>query len=181
MWENNEGKGIIRKYVAYLYRGTMLSAWFMRTILGVGQALKDMKWARRFITLADEEWKVSTNDTFSVHGASFRKSFQVNFLCMELTTAYTARNFVKPKLDELVYEWNLAQEIITTAKQQTPPNGSSFDAKMFYTTFSRKPLAYALTYLGSGMNQVKVHPNKKSTYNWFYFIYCLFYIMCTIL
>ncbi|KAL7538032.1 hypothetical protein ACHAWF_005971 [Thalassiosira exigua] len=156
-WEV-EGKGLIRKYVAFLYRGTLLSTWMMRMVMGLGRAQKDIKWARRFVTLADEEWKVTENESYRVHGASFRKSFQVNFLCMELQTAQTLRNWDTPRLEELVYEWNLLQEIITIAKKQPMPTGTlSFDAWMFYTTFSRKPLAHALSVFGSSMVQMKSH------------------------
>lgn len=148
----------VRKYVSFLYRGTVLAAWQSRLMVGLGVALKDLKWANKFIKLADKEWKVTENESYETHGVTFRKSFQVNILLMEMVTAFTIRNHVKPKLEELVYEFDLAQEIITIAKQQLPPTSNTFNGWMFYTVFSRKPLAYCCSHLAGTMNTMKSYP-----------------------
>ena len=152
-WENG-----ILKYVSFLYRGTVLSAYITRLIDGLGSALKQLKWARKFITLADDEWKVSANETYEKNGATFRKTFQVNIIGMELITAYTLRNNDTPNLEAALYEWYLAQEIINIAKKQVKPTDSKFHSWMFYTVFSRQPIARACSSLASSMNLMKDDP-----------------------
>ena len=146
-WENG-----IRKYVSCLYRGTILSAWLARLVAGLAVALPEMKWARTFIELADKEWRVSENKSYEKHGSCFRPSFQVNILCMELQTAETLRNDDNPSLEEVVYEFNLAQQIINYAKSIPPPTSNKFDEHMFHVTFGRKPLAFACGRLGNSLN-----------------------------
>ena len=148
-WENG-----IRKYVSGLYRGTILSAWLARLVAGLAVALPQMKWARTFIELANKEWNVTENESYEKHGSCFRPSFQVNILCMELQTAQTLRNDEEPSLVELVYEFELAQQIIKYAKQQQPPKTNDFKKHMFYVTFGRKPLAFACGRLGNSMNML---------------------------
>lgn len=46
-------------------------------------------------------------------GSAFRESFQVNVLVMELITAQTLRNHETPKEEIAVYEFDLAQSIIS--------------------------------------------------------------------
>lgn len=148
-WEDG-----IRKYVSCLYRGTILSAWLTRLVAGLAVALPEMKWARTFIELADQEWKVSENESYEMHGSCFRPSFQVNIMCMELQTAETLRNDDEPNLDEIVYEFKLAQQIINYAKTVQPPKTNDFKKHMFYVTFGRKPLAFACGRLGNNMNML---------------------------
>mmetsp|Transcript_3531 Transcript_3531/g.7804 ORF Transcript_3531/g.7804 Transcript_3531/m.7804 type:complete len:735 (-) Transcript_3531:443-2647(-) len=152
-------EGGIRDFVALIYRGTVLAGWLSRLGVGLGAALKSFKWAHEFIKLADDEWKVSENENYTQCGASFRKSFQVGILWMELVTAQTLRNDETPKLEIAVYEFNLAQEIITIAKKQPRPTENSFDSWMFYTSFSRKPLAFACSYLASTMHSMRNNPD----------------------
>ena len=149
----------MRHFVGLNYRGTVLAAWLSRLVEGLAGALRQLKWARKFITLADTLWKVTENENYGERGVTFRKSFQVGVLWMELITAQTLRNDEPPKLDVAVYEFNLAQEIITIARKQPHPIGNTFNEWNFYTSFSRKPLAFACSYLASNMNPFKIAPD----------------------
>ncbi|KAL9178915.1 hypothetical protein ACHAXT_011888 [Thalassiosira profunda] len=149
-WE----KGM-RKYIAVAYRGTILSAWLTRLVVGLAPALTHLKWARKFITLADKEWKVTEKGRYEQCGVTFRKSFQVGVLWMELVTAQSLRGNEAPNLEEAIYEFGLAQDIINCAMASDPPSEGSFEGWVFYVSFSRKPLAFACSYLGATMTRLR--------------------------
>ncbi len=114
-----------------------------------------MKWARRFISLADEEWKVSKTGNYEKFGATFRKSFQVGCLWMELVTANTMRNDDMDNVETILYEFQLAKDIINIAKKQAKPTTKDFSDWDFYTAYGRKPLAYACSYLASNLHSLR--------------------------
>ena len=73
---------------------------------------------------------------------------------MELQTSYHNRNFKFTSYSDVLHEFNLAQRIISYAKEQSPPTTTEFHACSFYTSFSRKPMAYTLSLLGSCMHSM---------------------------
>jgi len=75
-------------------------------------------------------------------------------MAMELQTSYHNRNFKFTSYSDVLYEFNLAQRIISYAKEQSPPTTTEFHACSFYTSFCRKPMAYALSLLGSCMHSM---------------------------
>lgn len=75
-----------------------------------------------------------------------------SILAMELQTAYHNRDSKFTDKHEVLYEFKLAQRIISYAKEQSPPTTTEFNACSFYTSFSRKPMAFALSMLGSCMH-----------------------------
>lgn len=64
-------EGGVREFVGFVYRGTFLAAWVSRITEGLGAALKSFKWARQFISLANDEWKVQESGDFEKHGMLF--------------------------------------------------------------------------------------------------------------
>ena len=143
--------GGMRQFIALIYQGTILHGVQIRMMGQIGEAAKGFKWARNFIALADAEWKVSQWGNYDEKGSFFRKSTQACILSMELITVRTLRgDFPPAELAE--NEFNLAQEIITIAKDEVMPFGTSYDDWMMDAACRRKPLATACTHLAGTMN-----------------------------
>ena len=145
--------GAVRPFVSMVYRGTVFFAWFMASMGALPVAVRHYKWARSFITLADNEWNVSKSDDYKEKGSCFRSSFQINIFCMELETARSIRPPTElPSLQDAVYEFGLAQSIIKMAKEQTPYTGSAYKDIVFDFAFRRKPLMLAHRYCAGTLN-----------------------------
>jgi len=153
--------GGVREYVGFVYRGTVLSAWITCRLEGLGAGIKGFKWARKYIELADNEWKVtSVHQDYSKYGETFRLTFRLNVMSAELQVAQTMRGNKQPSIKDAAYEFELAQGIINIAKTTSKPTGHSFDEWMFYTCFGSKPLAFACSYLAGTMSAMKSNPDS---------------------
>ena len=151
--------GGMRQFVSLIYQGTVFHGFQIRIMGQLGIAIKDFKWARAFITLADAEWKVSVEGDYEEKGECFRKSVQACVLSMELTTARTLRVSQLPTREEAEYEFHLAEEIINIAKNgRQSPDGNCYNEWMMDVAFRRKPLANACTYLAGAMNAMCADP-----------------------
>ena len=145
----------MRDFISFLYRGTALHGFQIRMMAGgqLGLAMKDFKWAREFIALADSEWNVTKEGSYAEKGICFNRVSQVCVLSMELTTARTIQGNM-PTKKAVEFGFNLAQEIITIAKNQALPVTNHYDDWIMDAAYRRKPLANACTYLAGTMNSM---------------------------
>uniref|UniRef100_A0A7S2LTP3 Uncharacterized protein n=1 Tax=Leptocylindrus danicus TaxID=163516 RepID=A0A7S2LTP3_9STRA len=146
----------MRKFVALQYQGSVLYGVLLRFTGNVAEALKQMKWGRTFMKLADEAFNVTKDGAFAEKGCSFRASFRIGLSCTELKTHHALRDgslYIGGGSYPVDDEFSLALEIIEMAKNVDLSDfnvGNDSDAvtqpildKIDEVAHYRMPLAYA--------------------------------------
>jgi hypothetical protein len=153
--------GGMRKFVSLQYRGTVMAATMMRLIGQLALAVSDFKWARKFIELADSEWKVSSEGTFAEKGSCFQSTFKIGVMSAELDTSIHLQTpGVPPNRTEAESVLTLAAEIVSMAEAMNAlPDRNSYIECMHDVSFRRKPLALAHSLIAMQLMTLTAKPS----------------------
>jgi len=157
----------LRQYAAFMYRGTILYAFFVRLAANqVASCYEHEQWARTFIELADKEFKVSRDGSYAEKGSSFRPSFRIGMMQSELRSVLVLVNDGEQSGPVSVEKsLNLCTKIIEMAKSMELPHDpgqSELSCVMNDVAFRRKPLALAHSTIGKHLSTLKgVRPSER--------------------
>jgi hypothetical protein len=145
-------------FIQLQYCGCIIYAAQLRLLGQIVPSLNHFRWARKFIELANDCFKVQSEGSYKEKGSLFRPSFWIKFVCAKVETfcvlrardwnphsgAYTANN-----------ELGLLAEIIRLGELSTElEQAGGFKSITQDVAFCRKPLAYALSTIAHDIMQM---------------------------
>jgi tetratricopeptide (TPR) repeat protein len=141
--------GSLRRYVSLQYRGTIVMGATIRLFGHIAECYKMEQWARKFIDLADTEFKVTQDKAYKEKGTCFRPSFRIGMMLSELQSL----NVLRGGQINGPYSMNLSMElcidIADMALEMEVP-----DIKLDVAC-RRKPLAIAHSIIGAHLNTLQ--------------------------
>ncbi|CAJ1962731.1 unnamed protein product [Cylindrotheca closterium] len=148
----------MRQFVSLNYRSTVLYAGIFRLIVpaAIAESYKLEKWANRFISLLDNEFRVSATESFEEKGTSFRPSLRVGSLMSQLMSLEILRcdQINGPYSMEMTLD--LCVDIIEMANSVgNLDRGIEYDRVQDEVAFRRKPLALANSVIAAHLNRLK--------------------------
>jgi hypothetical protein len=144
--------GGVRKYVSLQYRGTILFGSMNRLYGQVAECYKSDLWARKFITLADQEFKVSEERTYAEKGSTFLPSFRIGLMLSELGSLISLRGNQVTGPYPMEASLELSLKIADMAKSMEVPRTDGQPEYCYVqndVAFRRKPLAMAHSAIAS--------------------------------
>jgi hypothetical protein len=130
-----EGIGIMG-FIQLQYCGCIIYAAQLRLLGQIVPSLNHFRWARKFIELANDCFKVQSEGSYKEKGSLFRPSFWIKFVCAKV-------------------ELGLLAEIIRLGELSTElEQAGGFKSITQDVAFCRKPLAYALSTIAHDIMQM---------------------------
>ena len=140
-------KGGLRRFVHLQYRGCILYAAQLRLLDRMVPALDHFRWARKFMTIANESFKVQLESSYDEKGSTFMPCYLVGNLVAEAETFIYLRGINwKPCTGTYTVddELGLLTEIIRLAELSIKwEQAADFSGISCDVAYRRKPLAYA--------------------------------------
>ena len=142
-------------------RGTILYAAMIRLHGLLAEAYKLEQWARKFIDLADNDFKVTEQDAYMEKGSAFRQTFRIGMLVSEFQTLNALRGEQVNGPYSMEMSLNLCMEIIKRANAIQPVSFPDKDSTIsvdhylriqFYVAAHCKTLALAHSTIASHLN-----------------------------
>lgn len=150
--------GGLRQFVSVQYRGSIMFACITRMIGQVAAAYKSEKWAHDFITLADEQFKVTKEKSFEEKGSAFRPSFRIGMMMSEFQSLNALRGGAVNGPYSMEHSLNLCVEISDMANSmELQTEADNYLNTQNAVAFRQKPLALAHSSIGAHLTFLEQH------------------------
>ncbi|CAB9522667.1 Heat shock protein (Sti1) [Seminavis robusta] len=150
-------EGGLRSYVSAMFRGSILFATVIRSMgQQIAAAYNHLKWSREFITLLDEEYKVTENGSYGTYGTSFKPSLRVGMIMAELDLLTGLRGDAVNGPYPISLAIDLCMELSRLANiVEDDPTPSDYQDVLQDVTWRRKPMAMAHSNIAALLNDLR--------------------------